>query len=252
MEKENILYLGQKEIGEQCFGILFDMYKNKKINLVVSSNISENVWWRKNNIYKVCMENNIPFFSNENKDEMIINEYIIKYQCTMIISVQHNLILSRKTLQLVNYKAFNLHLAKLPEYQGYCSYNHAILNGDQYYGVTLHWMTEKVDFGEIAYYKEFDITINDTAYSLYVKSVNTGIEIFKEFISGLYKGYIPKIVMKGTPGFYKRKSIETWKEIRNFDDESQVDRIIRACYFPPFDGAYINICGKKVFLIPQS
>ena len=30
MEKENILYLGQKEIGEQCFGILFDMYKNKK------------------------------------------------------------------------------------------------------------------------------------------------------------------------------------------------------------------------------
>lgn len=154
---------------------------------------------------------------------------------------------------MVHFKAWNLHLAKLPEYQGYCTFNHAILNQESSYGVTLHWMEEKVDYGDIAYYEEFPITNSDTAYSLYQKSLVSGEHCFRKLMENMQgKGDIPRKKMEGVPKFYARKSIESNREIRDLSDRNLVDKVARACYFPPFESAYFIVNDKKVYVIPAS
>lgn len=116
-------------------------------------------------------------------------------------------------LKEVNYNAFNLHLAKLPEYKGYNSFNHAILNGDKRYGVTLHWMSECVDEGYAAYEDDFAIEATDRAYSLYKKAEETGYELFVKFISDLLSGTVSKERTFQGGRFYQRNTINTLRKI---------------------------------------
>ena len=55
---------------------------------------------------------------------------LLKEKINTLISVQHKWIMSKKILSKFGCNAFNFHNAKLPEYKGYNSLSHSILNGD--------------------------------------------------------------------------------------------------------------------------
>ena len=124
-----ILFLGQKWLGEKCFSLLNKELNNEFQLCGVVSNSSEDVWWQSNKIFTFCITNNIPFISNNQRNNEDILKNIKRFDVNTIISVQHPWILPLKILSEVKFIAFNLHNAKLPEYQGNNSCNHAILNG---------------------------------------------------------------------------------------------------------------------------
>lgn len=249
-----ILFLGQKTIGEQCFKVLVqhpEYNHNVTVAGAVSNENKESVWWKSNDIYQYCMEHKLSFISNEKPNEEKIAQTIIDVGIDCLISVGHQWVLSQKILELVSGCAVNLHLAKLPDYRGNFSYNHAILNGDTSYGVTLHWMTEEVDRGDYIDIGEFPIQEYDTAYSLYQKSLDEGIKIFRRFADKLYSGEaLPHKLMLGEGCFYNRKSLDGMREIKDICAQKEITRKSRAFYFPPFEAAYLQIAGRKYYVIP--
>ena len=61
----NIMYLGQKPIGEKCLKILSDAVgSNINISAVVSNPLKESVWWGSNAGYEYAERNRVPFISN--------------------------------------------------------------------------------------------------------------------------------------------------------------------------------------------
>lgn len=249
---KTLLFLGQKPVGEKCFAYLLQRYLKEEIQIIACTNINEDVWWQSNGIYRQCQVYGIPVYSNSQKNNEILYKAINEYQVDALISVQHNWILESELLKEVNYNAFNLHLAKLPEYKGYNSFNHAILNGDKRYGVTLHWMSECVDEGYTAYEDDFSIEATDTAYSLYKKAEDAGYELFVKFVSDLLLGTVPKGRTLQGGRFYNRKTINTLRKIETEHSIEELDRLARACYFPPFEPAYLNVNGHRVYLLPES
>lgn len=250
----NIMYMGQKPIGELCFRQLVSM-KGEKLNIkaLVSNQSRDKVWWKTNNIYKYALENQIPFIDNEARNFDKIIELIKEKEINFIISVGHNWIISEDILALVNYKAVNLHLAKLPEYQGNFTFNHAILNGEKEYGVTLHWMQREVDEGDYLFIPVFPIEENDTAFSLYNKSLDEGQKVFHVFIEYLLNDKeLPRKKMAGKKCFYDRHSLDGLREIENVNDIKLLKRKSNAFYFPPFENAYVKIDGKKYYVIPDN
>jgi methionyl-tRNA formyltransferase len=247
---DRILFLGQKWLGEQCFDLLqSDQYDSLRICGVVS-NVSTRVWWKSNKIYQHCMTEGIPFMDNNGRNNKAIKAMITNLDINIVISVQHPWILPPDILSLVNFNAFNLHNAKLPEYKGHNACNHAILNGERYYTSTLHWLETKVDTGAIAFEETLDIAPDDTARSLYEKALQSGQTVFRELLDHLlHQKPIPREPMVGDEIFYPRGSIDQFREIKDILDPDQVDKRARALFFPPFEPAYYLLSGRKHYVL---
>lgn len=247
------MYLGQKPIGEKCLKILSDAVgSNINISAVVSNPLKESVWWGSNAGYEYAERNRVPFISNIKRNIYDIRKCISDNNINFLISVGHNWIVDEETLELVKGNAVNLHLAILPAYQGNFTFNHAILNHDIKYGITLHFMQKEVDTGDYIIMPTFDINNNDTAYSLYCKAVNLGVQSFKSFVDLLDSGKtIPRHRLVGTPVFYDRHSIDGKREISDTGDVREVETKARAFYFPPFEKAYFKINNCKYYIEPE-
>ena len=248
-----IMFLGQKPIGERCLKIISNSCgENLQIAAIVSNKDGNSVWWKNNEGYQYAARHNIPFIDNSKRNADEIKACIKENDINFLISVQHGWIIDKETLSMVNGNAVNLHLAQLPEYQGNFSFNHAILNGDKKYGITLHYMKEEVDTGDYVMMPTFDITEKDTAYSLYNKSMDLAEEAFKDFIKMLSSGEeLPRNKMSGTPRFYARNSIDGLRMISDISDKKEVRAKAHAFYFPPFERAYAVIDGSKYYVEPE-
>ena len=245
----NLGFLGQKPLGETCFDIL-SQAGDFNISFGVSNYSKEN-WWKNNGIYQSCRRLSIPFVDNSYRAEDKIAKLIKGSSCDFIISIQHSWILSKKLIDSVNGKAFNLHLAPLPEYQGWHGPTHAILENRKRFGVTLHWLTESVDKGEIAYFSEFSIFKDDTAVSLYQRAEKHGVKLFRKLIKDLASGKEPPRFQRNSAGrFYSYKELESFKDLTKLKDQNEKNKRIRALWFPPFEPAYEIIEGSKRLLSP--
>ena len=95
-------------------------------------------------------------------------------------SVVGTRIFSAEEIAAVPLGIVNLHLAPLPRYRGRYSFTHAILAGDAYFGVTLHYIDEGLDTGPIIAERTFPIKPTDTAWSLYLRAQREGTELFRD------------------------------------------------------------------------
>ena len=82
-------------------------------------------------------------------------------------------------------KILNLHNAKLPDYRGHNSISFEILNREVEHTTTLHWVDIEVDRGKLVKSKSIKIEENDTAYSLWCRSLVSGIEILIDWFEDL-------------------------------------------------------------------
>ncbi len=125
----------------------------------------------------------------------------------------------------------NLHPAPLPEYRGCNSYAHAIINGEDEYGVSLHYMDEGIDTGPIIGVRRFPIFHDDTGKSLYDRAQVEALNLFEEWWPVLREGLPPATVQPAEGRYYRRDSLAPY-----FGSTDPVVR--RALTFPPFKNGY--------------
>lgn len=246
---KRVLFLGQKPMGEACFGILL---KQKGLTVCAAvSNENVDTWWKSKGVWELALNNEIPFISNDKPREQELLKIIKEQKVDAIVSVQHNWIISDKILKAVSGFALNLHNAKLPEYKGYNTYNHAILNGDETYTCTVHWMDPEVDAGDIALESTFTIARTDTACSLFSKAESAGIKLFATLIEYMASdNKIPRIKQVGQGRFYGRDSLDKLRQIKDPSDMNDMALRSRAFHFPPFEPAYFIHEGLKHHVTP--
>lgn len=249
-----IIFLGQKPIGEECFNLL--VKKSKKFNwkiVAAVSNKSKHNWWKSNYIYENCKKNEIQFINNKKRNNKKIIEIIEKNKINLMISVGHQWIIPNQIIKALKGKAFNLHNAKLPDYKGFNSINHAILNGEKTYTSSIHIMSKNVDSGAIIFEKECHISKLETAISLYDKTHKNCRKIFLEFLKSLNikkRFKLKKNIANGN--FYGKNLIYNLKKININDDIETIKTKSRAFYFPPFEPAYLIIKDNRYYITPNN
>lgn len=246
--------MGQKPSAERCFSYLCEKHNiDCRIIAAVSNQDAESVWWKSNSIYNICKEKNILFFDNKSDLQCEISKSFSNIQVDAVISVHHPWILKQFFLENVQHRAFNLHFAKLPDYRGCNSCNHAILNDEKTYAVTIHRMKKLVDTGERLFEDVFPIHNTDTAISLYNRATERGVELFKKLVHDLCHSQLPTgSLITGKGNYYSRDSIDSMREITDIGDIEEIDRKARAFHFPPFEPAYFQLAKGKYYIIPGS
>ena len=197
-------------------------------------------------------EANPVFMNNCDRNKEALLELIKSESIDLIFSVQHRWVLSGEMIAAVGGLAFNLHNARLPDYKGYQSISHAIIRGEASYDSTVHWMAEEVDCGDVAYCETTTIEPQDTAVSLYGKTVKAALRVFERTLKALADGeHIPRLPLMGKGRFFGRHELEPYFDVTNVADPVELDRRIRGLFFPPYNTAQIRTLSGIVALVPQ-
>lgn len=141
----------------------------------------------------------------------------------------------------------NFHPAILPEYKGTGGYNLAIMDALDEWGISAHYVDAAIDTGELIEIARFPMDADtETAQTLEKKSMQV-LETFAKRL--ILQAVASEDKLPTTPNqggrYVSRDEMEAMKQIQPGDD---VDRKIRAFWFPPYDGAYIEIDGQKYTL----
>lgn len=250
----NILFLGQKPVGEMGFQyLLAAQTAGISVRGVVTNQYAGSGWWGSAKIFQTARSLGIPLVANEQRNNDQIQAVIAEHSVNLILSIQHPWILPAGILRSVDGMAFNIHNAPLPRYKGHNASNHAILNGEKEFCATLHQLCESVDDGPAVIIERFPITESDTAWTVYNKGNDAALKCLARFIGMLHNGEDITLAppCDAEAQFFGRHSIEEHKEIASLTDFMEVDLKSRACYFPGFEIAYVKMGTFKFFVSPH-
>ena len=171
------------------------------------------------------------------------------------ISVRYNRILRPEVIARFPRGIVNTHGGILPEYRGsYCNIN-AILNGEKEYDVTLHYIEEGVDTGDIVDTLTVPVREEDTGFSLYRASERLCYEIVKKNLEDLLRGRcrgVPQesLVRAGRAArTYRSAETLAQKRVTEADIASGLAlRKVRAFDSDAHEPAYMELDGRRVYL----
>ena len=140
-------------------------------------------------VKEVALKNNIKVYQPIKIKEEYQNLLDIDYD--MIITCAYGQIIPKVLLDKPKYGCINVHASLLPKLRGGAPIHKAIINGYQKTGVTIMYMVEKMDAGDIISTCETEITMEDNLESLHdrlsIMCSKLLIETLPNIISGNIK-----------------------------------------------------------------
>ena len=143
--------------------------------------------------------------------------------------------------------ALNLHGSLLPRYRGRAPVNWAILHGEKESGVTLHYMDEKPDHGDIVGQREVAITRNDTAETLTRKLAAEAQVLLRELYPALDEGTAPRVPQEHADSSYFGGRRPEDGRIDWASGAEDIRNLVRAVT-DPWPGAYSIFQDRKLYV----
>lgn len=160
----------------------------------------ENCWF--GSVKKWAQEKGVEVYTTEEINSPQWIEKIAAMKPEVMFSFYYRKMIGRGILELPRVGAFNLHGSLLPAYRGRCPVNWVLINGEKQTGVTLHYMIEKPDAGDIVGQKGVKIEISDTAKTLNDKLCAAAKELLNEVLPLIKKEQIPRLKQDLSKGSY--------------------------------------------------
>ncbi|MFS0879933.1 methionyl-tRNA formyltransferase [Bacillus sp. 7586-K] len=117
-------------------------------------------------------------------------EEVLALNPDLIVTAAFGQILPKELLEAPKYGCINVHASLLPELRGGAPIHYSILQGKDKTGITIMYMAEKLDAGDILTQVEVEITERDTVGSLHDKLSVAGVKLLSETLPLLLEGKI--------------------------------------------------------------
>ncbi len=150
----------------------------------------ENCWF--GSVKDWAVKKNVTVYTAEDVNEPQWIKKVGELKPDIIFSFYYRKMICREILEIPKLGAFNLHGSLLPAYRGRCPVNWVLINGEKRTGVTLHYMIDKPDAGDIVGQKEVEIEFRDTARTLYDKLCTAAKLLLDEVLPVIKTGRIPR------------------------------------------------------------
>src|SRR5699024_1578620 len=120
--------------------------------------------------------------------EKLNDEYkkILAYKPDIIITAAYGQILPKELLETPEFGCINVHASLLPELRGGAPIHYAILQGNQKTGITLMYMAEKLDAGDIIVQQSVKIAAAEHVGTLHDKLSETGALLLADTLPEIF------------------------------------------------------------------
>lgn len=244
MRKPSVILMGSKPAAVVALSALLERGWDVK-HVVVARNVDLS-WYGGESIADVAEAHGVPVVAQRELPRDKPVDFVISYQFRNLVKPD--------VLALARRAALNFHAAPLPEFGGWAFYNLAILENVSVYGCTCHHMDEGFDTGPLLEVRRFPIDASsETAYSLEARAQVEMIRLFVDVCSMAEKGgNLPRVEQDRTKmRYFNRQQMEALKEIPTGADAETINRYARAFWYPPYEGAYMQVDGAKIEVVPQ-
>lgn len=154
----------------------------------------------------------------------------------VIVVMAYGQILPRAVLEIPRIACLNLHASLLPRHRGAAPIQAAILAGDGETGITVIYMDEGLDTGDILLSKKIAIAADETGGSLHARLAELAPVALEEALGQLQAGVAPRTPQDSSAATYAAKLEREDGRIDWSEPAALIERKIRA--FDPWPGAF--------------
>lgn len=242
MKNVRAVFMGTPDFAVPILASLIE-----KINVVMVVSQPDREKDRKGNtIYSPCKELALANGIEVYQPLKIREEYqkVLDQKPDIIITAAYGQIIPSEILDYPKYGCINVHGSLLPKLRGGAPIHHAIMNDDKEAGVTIMYMAQKMDAGDIISQRKVDIPDDMTLDELYSKLSLLGRDLLIDTLPSVIEGTNNRIKQNEdevTFGY----NITKEEEKINFNDTSvNIHNKIRGLSSIP--GAYGILNNKRI------
>lgn len=242
MDKIKVLFMGTPDF---CVPVLEGLIENYDVIGVVTQpdkEVGRNHEIKFSPIKEVALKNNIKVYQPI-KIKQDYN-FVLEIAPDIIVTCAYGQIVPLEVLNFPKYGCINVHASLLPKYRGGAPIHRSIIDGESKTGITIMYMDEHMDTGNIISSKEILIDINDNVGTLHDKLSILGKELLLETLPSIIAGtnesikqddscasYAPTIKREDELIDFSKSAINVYNQIRGLN---------------PFPVAYAVLDGKII------
>ncbi len=183
------------------------------------------------------------------KDREAINQ-IRALAPDVIVVMAYGQILPRAVLEIPKIGCLNLHASLLPRWRGAAPIQAAIAAGDREAGMTVMYMDEGLDTGDILLQRKIDISPSETGATLHDRLAQIAPEALLESLRLLAAGNAPRIPQDQALATYAPKLNREAGRLNWNESVEAIERKIRA--YNPWPGAFTEFSGRNLKIFAAS
>ena len=149
----------------------------------------------------------------------------------VIVVMAYGQILPKAVLEMPRLACLNLHASILPAYRGAAPIQAAILAGDAETGITLMYMDEGLDTGDVLLIERLEIAEDETGGSLHDRLAELGPATLERGLTSLERGDAPRTPQDDSRATHVGKLGREDGRIDWFRPAHEIERMVRA-YHP--------------------
>ena len=244
-----LIFMGYHNIGHACLEVLIDLCRHFGDEIVAvvthADDPRENHWFA--SVKDLAFENYLPVYQPRDPNAPEFVEVMRNLAPDFLFSCYYRHMLKKPLLDLPTKGALNLHGSLLPRYRGRCPVNWVLIHGETETGVTLHYMEEKPDKGDLVGQERVAIQPEDTALTLFARMTVAAGTLMREVYPLLRAGTAPRLPQDQSRASYfggrrPEDGLISWDK-----DALAVYNLVRAVTHP-YPGAFTHLWGKRLFI----
>ena len=242
---KNIMFMGTPEISATCLRRLID--DGHEICAVITR--EDKPRGRGNvmtptQVKLLALENNIPVYTPTTLRDDAFAALLDQYKPEIIVVVAYGKILPLNVIEYPKFGCINLHVSLLPKYRGAAPMQRAIMEGEAETGVTVMYMAEGLDTGDIISVEKFPILPEDDFEAIHDRSALVGGALLSKTIESIANGEAERIPQDDSLACYAKKVEKEDCKIDFTLPGKKLDCIIRGV--TPIPGAFAYHNGKML------
>jgi methionyl-tRNA formyltransferase len=195
-------------------------------------------------VKEYALEKGIPIYQpNSVKTEETLN-IVRELNPDLIVVVAYGKILPKELIDIPKYGVINVHSSLLPKYRGAAPIHAAMINGEKETGVTIMYIAEELDAGDMILQSKTEINEEDNLGTLHDRLANIGAETLMEAVELIFQGKANRIEQNHSEATFVKPIRKNETKIDWFKGSREIFNFVRG--MNPFPTAYTT-CDEKIF-----
>jgi methionyl-tRNA formyltransferase len=233
-----VLFIGTGKIGVPVLRSLLNSQEHELVGVVTQPDkpVGRAQRIEASPVKAALAEETLPIFQPERiKREEPVTK-IRELAPDVIVVMAYGQMLPRSVLEIPRVACLNLHASLLPRHRGAAPIQAAILAGDRESGITVMYMDEGLDTGDILRQSRLEIAADETSGSLHDRLAQIAPDALHEALAQLQRGNAPRISQDSSAATYAPKLDREDGRIDWTESAALIERKIRA--FNPWPGTF--------------